>query len=83
MARECCEDFSHGTKGRDLISLLSRSYNTWAELRRERPVSFNAFGTLLADHDIEKVKITAGMVPYGFQLTAKERARLSGSEDLL
>jgi len=80
---ECCEDVARGTKGRDLISLLNRSYNSWCEKRRELPASFNAFGTMLGDHDVEKVKTSAGMVPFGFQLTGAERSRLTGSEELL
>ena len=43
--------------------------------------SYNAFAAMLADHDVGKVKTTAGMVPVGFQLSASERARLTGSEE--
>jgi putative DNA primase/helicase len=37
---ECCEDvIPRGEKGRDLMSLLNRSYNGWCEKRRELPAS--------------------------------------------
>jgi len=80
---ECCEDVAHGTKGRDLVSLLGRSYNDWCERRRERVASYSAFGTMLDDHNIEKIRTNAGMVPFGFQLTGAERSRITSSEELL
>ncbi|MGA8641327.1 phage/plasmid primase, P4 family [Candidatus Binatus sp.] len=81
---ECCEDVDpHGAKGRDLISLLIKSFNEWCGTRRERPASYNAFSTMLGDHDVGKFKTNAGMVPIGFQLTGAERARLTRSEELL
>jgi putative DNA primase/helicase len=78
-----CEDLAPSTIGRDLISLCNRSYNDFCATRGERTASYNAFATMLKQHDIGKHKTSAGIVPLGFQLAAAERARLTGLEELV
>jgi putative DNA primase/helicase len=80
---EFCIETGFGIKGRDTVGLLAKSFNDWCVKRRELPVSYNAFAVLLADHNVEKVKTKAGAVPLGFQLIDEERAKLTGSHELL
>jgi putative DNA primase/helicase len=77
---ERCEDLPRGTKGRDSLTTLRKSYTHWSETQGERPPGRSDFRKILEQHDIQTADGAAGIVPLGFQLTNAERQRLKSAE---
>jgi len=66
--------------GRDLVSVMNKSYNQWREARKEYPLSAYAFRAELDGHGV--VTKTRPRVTFGFELTTEEHDRLTPQKEL-
>jgi putative DNA primase/helicase len=77
-----CAEIDRHARGRDLIALLSRSFNDWATANKQTGLSRPEFSALLDDHEVERHRVKKGFCALGLELAPEERERLTGQREL-